>query len=280
MSISSVDLATESKRTFEPLDTVYDVVAPENVAFQYRLAGPFIRAAAWMADMTIVFCWLVLSTAFTAYLLFSLSDLLVGTDFEDVLETFFCVFAILNGLFCIWFWNATFEAFCRGRTPGKAIFGLRSISLSGRPLTVGQALLRNILRYADFMLGPFLLLVMGSNNRMARLGDLAAGTLVVNERLQKKATPAIVFNENKILTIQSRIPDEFTMTPRIHKALSLYVARRLEISPLRLYEIASPMAALLARESHFPYRVDPDAFLCALWQRATGDVKKERSAVK
>ena len=275
MSVGSIDSTSATKRIVEPLDTIYDVVAPENVAFQYRLAGPFLRAFAWTIDMTIIFCWLLGSTIFAAYLFFgpfrAFSD-----ELEDVILTVFYVFAILNGLFCLWFWNATFEAFCRGRTPGKAICGLRSVSISGRPLTVGQALLRNILRYADLMLGPFLLLIMGSNNRMARLGDLAAGTLVVNERLQKKATPAIVFNEEKILTIQSRVPDEFTMTPRIHKALSLYVARRLEISPLRLYEIASPMAALLARQSRFPYRVDPDAFLCALWQRTTGDVKKER----
>ena len=270
-----IDSTSATKRIVEPLDTIYDVVAPENVAFQYRLAGPFLRAFAWTIDMTIIFCWLLGSTIFAAYLFFEASHIFYG-EFEDVLETIFYVFAILNGLFCLWFWNATFEAFCRGRTPGKAICGLRSVSISGRPLTVGQAFLRNILRYADLMLGPFLLLIMGSNNRMARLGDLAAGTLVVNERLQKKATPAIVFNEEKILTIQSRVPEEFTMTPRIHKALSLYVARRLEISPLRLYEIASPMAALLARQSRFPYRVDPDAFLCALWQRTTGDVKKER----
>ena len=275
MSAGVIDSARETRRTVEPLDTIYDVVAPENVAFQYRLAGPFLRAFAWMIDMTIIFCWLLGSTIFAAYLFFEASRTF-DVDFDEILETFFYVFAIINGLFCLWFWNATFEAFCRGRTPGKAICGLRSVSLSGRPLTIGQALLRNILRYADLMLGPFLLLIMGSNNRMARLGDLAAGTLVVNERLQKKATPAIVFNEEKVLTIQSRIPDEFTMTPRIHKALSLYVARRLEISPLRLYEIASPMGALLARQSHFPYRVDPDAFLCALWQRTTGDVKKER----
>lgn len=279
MSTSSADSTRASRRIYDPLDTVYDVVAPENVAFQYRIAGPFLRASAWLTDMTIVLAWLIASTAFAAYSMISLTRDVDGA-LEDFLVATFYVFVIFNALFCFWFWNAAFEAFWRGRTPGKAIFGLRAVSLSGRPVTVGQAALRNIIRYADFMLGPFVILIMGSNNRMARLGDLAAGTLVVNERLQKKATPAIVFNETKITTIQANIPEEYAVTPRIHKALSLYVARRLEISPLRLYEIASPMAARLARESRFPYRVDPDAFLCALWQRTTGDVKKERLSEK
>ncbi len=78
MSTDVNDSIKETKRTVEPLDTIYNVVAPENVAFQYRLAGPFLRAFAWTIDMTIIFCWLLGSTIFAAYLFFEASHIFYG----------------------------------------------------------------------------------------------------------------------------------------------------------------------------------------------------------
>ena len=230
-----------------PIDTCYDVVAPENVSFQYRLAGPFLRTAAWFLDLTVIMIWVLISTTLWGVFLNYLRDELVILN-DSLRSAIFWFFLFLNLMFCTWFWNASFEAYCRGRTPGKAAFGLRTVSVSGRPIGMGQAFLRNFIRLADVSLGPFLVLIMGSNDRMARLGDLASGTIVVNERLQKKATPAVVFREANIV----------------------------EISPPRRYEIASPFAGTLARKANFPYRVDPDAFLCALWQRVNGNADKGR----
>jgi uncharacterized RDD family membrane protein YckC len=273
----SFNSRTSEGKTSKPLDTVYDVVAPENASFQYRLAGPFIRAYAWFTDVAIILLWIIFVLITTILLFNSLEDYMNARG-ERILNAVFVVLMTLNIFYCTWFWNAVFEAFCRGRTPGKAILGLRTVSVSGRPIGFGQAFLRNVLRLADFMLGPFVLLIMGSNDRLARLGDLASGTIVVNERLQKKATPGIVFRDPKIVAVESNIPEDFFISERIHKALQLYVARRLKISPPRRYEIAAPLAGALARQSNFPYRVDPDAFLCALWQRATGDADKERAS--
>lgn len=270
MRISYDTRSTNALRNVATLDTVYNMVAPENATFQRRLAGPFVRVAAWWLDEAIIFVWLVLSS-------FGLGITL--DRFEHALEllglgssyTIFITLFLLNVFFCFWFWNATFEALCNGRTPGKAAFGLRAISISGRKITWEQALIRNFLRLADFMLGPLVIPVMCSNNRMARLGDLAAGTLVVNDRLRKKAGANILLDNAKINEVASRIPDDFVVPETMFKALSLYVSRRLEISVARRYEIAAPLAGVLARRAKYPFRVDPDAFLCALWKKMTGD---------
>ena len=252
----------------EALDTTYEVVAPENVAFQYRAAGPFIRAFAYALDVFVIFLTFVLFSM----LLGEILRFFGARSNRELASSLFAFFFILGALFAFWFWNAFFEAFWGGRTPGKAIMGLRTTTTAGRPISFPQALLRNVLRSADLALGPFCVVVMGANDRMARLGDLAAGTIVVNERLQRRHTQRAIFHEQLIVNIASNIPDEFSASETTMKALALYVSRRLALSPPRRYEIAAPLASTLARRARFPYRVDPDAFLCALYQKLMGNV--------
>ncbi len=77
-----------------------------------------------------------------------------------------------------------FEAFWKGQTPGKRILRLRVIGASGRALTFWEALLGNLLRIIDFL--PALYAAGAASifwtRHQQRLGDLAAGTLVVHER--------------------------------------------------------------------------------------------------
>jgi uncharacterized RDD family membrane protein YckC len=89
-----------------------------------------------------------------------------------------CGFTIYYGYF------ALFEALWQGQTPGKRVIGLRTIHATGRPITVFEAILRNILRVADQL--PFVyavgILTMLLTERSQRLGDLAAGSVVVHEQ--------------------------------------------------------------------------------------------------
>lgn len=248
------------------LDTTYDVVAPENTAFSYRVAGPFLRALAFMIDLIAMFFYFLGTTLGGAYLMVKLD---LDSDFAENVAFALILF---NVLFVFWFWNAIWEACWSGRTLGKACCGLRVLSTSGRAISGQQAIIRNILRTVDLFLGPFDVLIMSANDRMARLGDLATGTVVVNERSQKRGVMKATFNENLVATIASNIPEDFSVSESTFQALSLYVSRRLEISPSRRYEIASGFASALARKCHFPYRVDPDAFLCAVYTRALKDL--------
>jgi len=76
-----------------------------------------------------------------------------------------------------------FEAYWHGQTPGKRVMKLRVIKDSGRQITFFEALARNTVRLIDYMPGLYLagVITMLCNKQNKRLGDLAAGTLVVHE---------------------------------------------------------------------------------------------------
>jgi hypothetical protein len=77
-----------------------------------------------------------------------------------------------------------FEAAWNGQTPGKRVIGLRVISVTGRPISVFEAILRNVVRIADQLPGIYAIGIISVfvTERHQRLGDLAAGTVVVHER--------------------------------------------------------------------------------------------------
>lgn len=95
-------------------------------------------------------------------------------------------------LFLVWWgYPVAFELLNRGRTPGKLVFGLQVVREDGLPVGWRDSLLRNLLLVADFL--PFLylsgLVSLFLDERFRRLGDLAAGTLVVY--LEKPPAPAV-----------------------------------------------------------------------------------------
>jgi uncharacterized RDD family membrane protein YckC len=88
-----------------------------------------------------------------------------------------------------WFYPVFFEAGKHGATPGKRIAGLRVVQLSGTPITFGQAIVRNFMRFIDGL--PMLNYLVGlsscfATKRFQRLGDLAAGTVVVYQRAPRQ----------------------------------------------------------------------------------------------
>jgi hypothetical protein len=86
-----------------------------------------------------------------------------------------------------WLYPVFFEAGKRGATPGKRAVGLRVVQATGSPITLGQAVIRNFLRFIDSM--PLFTYAFGmtsclATKRFQRLGDLAAGTVVIYDRIQ------------------------------------------------------------------------------------------------
>ncbi len=106
---------------------------------------------------------------------------------------------MLLGWFLLdWIYPVVFEAGRRGATPGKRLVGLRVVQATGSPITFGQAVVRNFLRFIDGM--PMFTYAFGATSclaskRFQRLGDLAAGTVVIYDRLppqpQTEAPPPI-----------------------------------------------------------------------------------------
>jgi len=90
----------------------------------------------------------------------------------------FAAFLLYYGYF------AAFEALSGGQTPGKRAMGIRVIRVSGQPITAFDALVRNLLRIVDQLPGIYAVGVLSLffTSRNQRLGDLAAGTVVVMEQ--------------------------------------------------------------------------------------------------
>src|SRR5262249_11958733 len=96
----------------------------------------------------------------------------------------------------MWGYFLFFEWLWHGQTPGKWLLGLRVISQEGTGVSFLQSAVRNILRVADGLPLPFLLYGMGfaaaaCNRENRRLGDLAAGTLVVHVERRSRPLRAV-----------------------------------------------------------------------------------------
>jgi uncharacterized RDD family membrane protein YckC len=264
-----------------PLDLTATIQTPENIQFEYRIAGPFRRLPALVIDffvrMMIILagyiCFVAFSSTLTRYIGLSITaeiGLLLAMVFDFLL---------------LWFYGAIFETYWNGQTPGKWACQIRAISTDGRPINAFQATVRNLLRPADFM--PFLsleifsreappayiiptflvsLICMTITRRFQRLGDLAAGTMVVvNER---SWVPAKVRLEDpRMMSLSEFIPANFRLTSTMAKAIALYVERRSRIPTSRRLELASYLASPLLKQFGFREDTSPDLLLCAIYYR-------------
>lgn len=103
---------------------------------------------------------------------------------ERLTGKWFIAGSILIFFLIFWGYFSLFEAFWHGQTPGKRAMKLRVIKDSGRQITLFESLTRNLLRVVDYLPSLYLtgVITMLANKRNKRLGDLAAGTLVIHER--------------------------------------------------------------------------------------------------
>lgn len=155
------------------LDTRYRVEIPGGIKLEAQVVGPIPRFFAFAIDLVIRgILIIVLSLASIPFGAFGL-----GGGF----------FLIL--LFLIeWFYPVLFEIFNHGQTPGKKVLGIAVINDDLTPVTLGTSMLRNLLRSVDMLPLMYLtgLIAMVSNRRFQRLGDMAAGTLVISVRESAK----------------------------------------------------------------------------------------------
>lgn len=157
----------------QPLpDSDLVVATPERVSFGYQVAGLGTRAIAQLLDLLIVFGILV-ALSLAAGGAAALTDNAIVADLILIIGGFITVFG--------YFWVS--EAMWSGQTLGKKAFRLRAVGDRGEPLTFLQAGIRNIVRIVDFLpygygVGVVVLFINGKGKR---LGDLAAGTIVVKD---------------------------------------------------------------------------------------------------
>ncbi len=293
------------------IDDLLNVRTPEKIAFEYELAGPVRRLSAWLIDLFVIqagYC-------VVAGLVFLLSLFLAGGMAAwlgpEIAETFALMglSLFMIGLFLVnWLYGAWMEARYNGQTVGKSWMNLRVLSHDGGAISSGQAIVRNLIRYADLMplvplsvfkIDPELelggmeywpvptmmtgLIVMLVLPGFRRLGDLVAGTIVVSERTD--FIPDLTgFDDPRVGQLAESLPGNFVPGRSLALALANYVDRRRRLGPERCAEIAAPLAGPLIEKMQLWPDTNHDLFLCSLYLRTfsagdeRGRKKKEARA--
>jgi uncharacterized RDD family membrane protein YckC len=197
------------------LDTTRRVATPEGIELTLRLAGPVPRALAWTVDLALRAALVLVVVAVASHL---------GRAGWGV---------VLIAAFAIeWLVPAAFEARWGGQTPGKRMMGIAVLNDDGTPVRWSAALTRNLLRAADFL--PFFygvaLIAMMMNRDFKRLGDLAAGTVVVYR--------------SAVIEAARKIPDAAPVAPALvlepeeQRAVLELAERSATLTPERFEELA------------------------------------------
>ena len=196
------------------LDTSYRVEIPGGIELEAQVVGPVSRFLAFFIDFSIRGVLLIIAG-------------IASIPFGELGFGFWFIFWFLIE----WFYPVLFEVFRRGQTPGKKALGISVVNDDLTPVSFGTSLVRNLLRTADFL--PFFylagLVTMVCNSRFQRLGDLAAGTLVIS--IRETAKPAEVGNISPLAPPTTLLRNEQT-------ALVNFLQRSQHLSEPRQQELA------------------------------------------
>lgn len=159
------------------------IVTPEAVVLAFAEAGLGSRALAFLVDMIVRFVavWAI----FTGVALFA--PLLTETAAIVVVSVVMFVLLLVYPVVLETFWN--------GRTVGKHFLGLRVVTMEGAPVRFHHTVIRSALGLLDFFISIGAVAVVSAlaTRHSQRLGDLAAGTIVIRERQAGAHAQPIVF---------------------------------------------------------------------------------------
>lgn len=197
-------------------DLSYSLETPEGVDLQVELAGPIVRTLAFSID----FCLRLLIMA-----LISIASVLIGGNVG------WAVF-LISYFLIEWLYPVLFEVLRNGKTPGKKAMGIMVINEDLTPVNWGTSFIRNLLRAADFL--PFMytfgFICMAVHPQFQRLGDIAAGTIVIHD----------ADNEQKQSIPNSKpVPPPFELSEEEQTAFVEFSLRHETLSESRQQELAS-----------------------------------------
>lgn len=219
------------------LDQTVDVETPEQTVLSYTIAGVGSRAYAALVDYLI--CILILLVLF----------LLVGTVLGATgagkaipgdLDAWLLAIMTIGQFAVIWGYYVLFEGLRDGQTPGKKRLGLRVVQDGGYSVGFAASAVRNLVRVLDMQPVVSYGLGLGSvalSRTGKRIGDMVAGTLVVQERpitIGLGGTPAAAVSEDtpRIAVLDD---DEFAL-------LSRFADRRRELDDARRSALVEQLA--------------------------------------
>ncbi|MGC9992578.1 MAG: RDD family protein [Candidatus Cybelea sp.] len=222
------------------MDRTVEVRTPESIAFTYELAGLGSRFLALAVDQLIQFATLGAIFAGIVLAASRLPKHLAPDAAEKLGESFAVAFIITVAFAVLFGYFILSETVWNGQTPGKKLLGLRVVRDGGYPIDFGASLIRNLIRVGEALLGYYILAAISAliSPENKRLGDLAAGTIVVRDA--PLATPrslgardeeptyastAYLAGEERAL-IKRFLERRDTLAPDRRKALAAHLAAR------------------------------------------------------
>jgi uncharacterized RDD family membrane protein YckC len=235
------------------------IETPELVSIEMPLAGIGSRFIALLVD-TLIWSAGMFVMGILLFILTPALKAFSSLSYQWVVALFTFLLFLFN-----WGYFTLFEAFSNGRTPGKRVAGIRVIQRSGRPIGLVESMARNLVRYVDQI--PFFyavgVIAIFVTRQHQRLGDLAAGTLVVRDRDQELP----IWSEAGSRTFTSQLITPHIINPEPHTLVSLpedgiaklsaadlevlegFLARRLDMPLPARQALANRIAAAIKAKS-------------------------------
>jgi uncharacterized RDD family membrane protein YckC len=246
---------------------------PESVELRFALAGIGNRMLAAIIDYTLLMVGLSLGIFLWSFLAEQTIDLITQlTGNTETLELWLTALFLLAFAAAYGGYFVAFEVFWQGQTPGKRFAGIRVITHEGRPPGLALASLRSLLRPVDelFCIGFFLIVWQAQEKR---LGDLVAGTLVIQTQRQDPMTLKISPQGEKVayyLSEQCNLGqcDLGQLHPDDFGRVRSYLQRRTHLSPRAKTQLSLNLATQIKTHLHLtqiPAQTTADQFLEGLY---------------
>lgn len=203
------------------LDTYRKLETPENIDLDIHIAGPLVRSQAFLVDSLI---------KSVIQMIASIVLLVFGNTGMGMLLIF--TFALE------WFYPVLFEVLNHGQTPGKRVMQIAVVNDDNTPVGWSPSIIRNFLRIVDFLPMNYVagLVCMTVNKDFKRIGDLAAGTVVI---YREKKKPAPVFPDTRTT------PPPIALTVAEQRAILGFAERHRLLTPERQQELANHLEPIL-----------------------------------
>jgi len=244
----------------------HKIETPELVEVSLEVAGLGSRFVAKLWD------WLVKWGILLVVSLAAVIILALFRAIDNLCSASVLILAMVAGLFYFLLlgFDIYFEVRRNGQTPGKRLAGIRVIREGGGPVDFQSACIRNLLGLADFLpgfylLGAFLVLL---TQRGQRLGDMAAGTIVVRERALQ---PPVDLN-SQLSNLTSNLvfsPEQMAGCSTADRhLLRSFLERCHDMAPDARAQLAYRLAeTFLGKLNYEPVdSLDPETFLTALYR--------------
>lgn len=207
------------------LDTARKLETPENIDLEIHVAGAAVRILAFSIDSLIrLIIQIVVSTLFA------------------ILGDFGVAFLLILTFVMEWFYPVLFEVLHNGQTPGKKAMGIAVVNDDSTPVGWSASIIRNFLRIVDMLPFGYLAgtLCICLNRDFKRIGDLAAGTVVIYR--QKQNNPPIWPD------VQS-LPPPFPLNLIQQRAVLTFAERHRTLTEERQRELANHLQPVLKQKN-------------------------------